>query len=169
MMTVIIIIIILIAIIVALLGIVGAVVPNMPGPPLCFASLVTAYFTCPGQLSLELVLWMLALTVLVTVLDYVAPILLTKMGGGSKRAMWGSTIGIIAGLFFMPYGLILGPLVGAFLGEISHNSDLPHATKVALMSFISFLLGTGLKLIASLLMTFYTIEAAWKFGRGFFA
>ncbi|MBO4641464.1 MAG: DUF456 domain-containing protein [Bacteroidaceae bacterium] len=164
-MTIVITILILIAIIVALLGIIGAVVPNMPGPPLCFASLLTAYFTCPGMISIKLLLWMLALTILVTILDFVAPIVMTRLGGGSKYAMWGSTLGIIAGMFFMPWGIILGPLVGAFMGEILHNSNFTHATKVATMSFISFLLGTGLKLIASLLMTFYTFAAIWNFGR----
>ncbi len=164
-MTILIIILILIAIIVALLGIIGAVVPNMPGPPLCFASMVTAYFTCPGMISTELLLWMLALTIFVTLVDYVAPIILTRMGGGSKNAMWGSTLGIIAGMFFMPWGIILGPLLGAFIGEMLHNSNFTHATKVATMSFISFLLGTGLKLIASLLMTFYAFAAMWNFGK----
>jgi len=156
---------ILIAIIMALLGIIGAVVPNMPGPPLCFASMLTAYFTCPGTITTELLLWMLGLTVFVTVLDYVAPIVMTRLGGGSKYAMWGSTIGIFAGLFFMPLGLILGPLIGAFIGEILHNTDFIRAIKVAAMSFISFLLGTGLKLIVSLLMTFYTFVAMWNFGK----
>ena len=164
-MTIVITILILIAIIVALLGIIGAVVPSLLGPPLCFGSLVTAYFTCPGMISIKLLLWMLALTILVTILDYVAPIVMTRLGGGSKYAMWGSTLGIIAGMFFMPWGIILGPLVGAFMGEILHNSNLTHATKVATMSFISFLLGTGLKLIASLLMTYYTFAAIWNFGR----
>ena len=76
-MTIAITILILIAIIVALLGIIGAVVPSLPGPPLCFASLLTAYFTCPGMISTKLLLWMLALTVLVTILDYVAPIMMS--------------------------------------------------------------------------------------------
>lgn len=164
-MTIAITILILIAIIVALLGIIGAVVPSLPGPPLCFASLLTAYFTCPGMISTKLLLWMLALTVLVTILDYVAPIMMTRLGGGSRYAMWGTTLGIFAGMFFMPWGIILGPLVGAFLGEILHRSNFTHATKVATMSFISFLLGTGLKLIVSLVMTFYTFAAIWSYGK----
>jgi len=160
-MTTLIIILILLAIVIALVGIAGAVIPALPGPPLCFASLAIAYFTCPGEISTPLLLWMLALTILVTVLDYVAPIILTRMGGGSRPAAWGTTIGIVAGLFFMPWGLLLGPLVGAFLGEMTHNTDVPKATRVAAMSFISFLLTTGLKLIATLVMTFYVMRAAW--------
>lgn len=155
-MSFIIIIIILIAVLLSLTGIVGAIVPALPGPPLSFASLLTVYFTCPGSISTEMLIWMLVLTIVVSVLDYIAPIWLTKIGGGSKAAIWGSTIGLIAGLFFAPFGLILGPLAGAFIGEMSNESSLGKATKVALMSFISFLLTTGLKLSLSAIMTFYT-------------
>jgi len=150
---------ILIAIIVALVGIIGAIVPAIPGPPLCFASLVIAYFTSPGYISESLLGVMFVVTILATVLDYVAPIWLTKLGGGSKEAIWGSTLGVFAGLFFMPIGLILGPLAGAFIGEMMHESNTGKAIQVALMSFVAFLLTTGIKLVASLLMTFYTFKA----------
>lgn len=158
-MDVLVIILILIAIIVALVGIIGAIVPAIPGPPLCFGSLVIAYFTSPGYISEMLLGVMFIVTILVTILDYIAPIWLTKLGGGSKQAMWGSTLGVFAGLFFMPLGLIIGPLAGAFVGEMMHDNNTGKAMRVALMSFVAFLLSTGVKLIASLLMTFYTFKA----------
>ena len=167
-MTVLIIIVLLIAVLLSLTGIVGAIVPALPGPPLSFASLLTVYFICPGTISTELLIWMLVLTIIVSVLDYVAPIWLTKVGGGSKAAIWGSTLGLIAGLFFMPIGLIVGPLAGAFFGEMTNNSSLGKATRVALMSFVSFLLTTGAKLVISALMTFYTLEAVYSFSIGRF-
>lgn len=111
---------------------------------------------------------MLVLTIIVSVLDYVAPIWLTKVGGGSKAAIWGSTLGLIAGLFFMPIGLIVGPLAGAFFGEMTNDSSVGKATRVALMSFVSFLLTTGAKLVLSALMTFYTLEAVYSFSIGRF-
>ena len=162
-MTFIIVIIILVAILLSLTGIAGAIMPALPGPPLSFASMLTVYFTCPGTISGRLLCVMLLLTIIVSVLDYVAPIWLTKVGGGSKAAIWGSTLGLIAGLFFMPIGLILGPLAGAFIGEVSNNSSVGKATRVALMSFISFLLTTGAKLILSALMTYYTMAAIYNF------
>ncbi len=167
-MTVLIIIVLLIAVLLSLTGIVGAIVPALPGPPLSFASLLTVYFICPGTISTELLIWMLVLTIIVSVLDYVAPIWLTKVGGGSKAAIWGSTLGLIAGLFFMPIGLIVGPLAGAFFGEMTNNSSVGKATRVALMSFVSFLLTTGAKLVLSALMTFYTLEAVYSFSIGRF-
>ena len=167
-MTVLIIIVLLIAVLLSLTGIVGAIAPALPGPPLSFASLLMVYFTCPGTISTELLIWMLVLTIIVSVLDYVAPIWLTKVGGGSKAAILGSTLGLIAGLFFMPIGLIVGPLAGAFFGEMTNNSSVGKATRVALMSFVSFLLTTGAKLVLSALMTFYTLEAVYSFSIGRF-
>jgi len=152
----------IVAVVAALLGIIGTVLPSLPGVPLSYASMVAIYFACPGQITMLLLFWMLIVTALVTVLDYVSPIILTKMGGGAKTAIWGTTIGTLAGLFFLPWGLILGPLAGAFIGEMIKNRNLGHATKVALMSFVSFLLSTGVKLVASLIMTYFTFEAMWN-------
>ncbi len=164
-MTTLIVVLLVVAILVALVGIVGTVIPSLPGPPLCFVSLLVVYFACPGQVTLGLLLVMLVVTIVVTVLDYLTPVALTKMGGGSKSAMWGTTIGTFAGLLFMPWGLILGPLIGAFVGEMRNNKNVGHAIKVALMSFVSFVLSTGIKLMASLVMTYYVVQASWNYMR----
>ncbi len=81
----------------------------------------------------------------ITVLDYVIPSVGTKKLGGSKYGVWGSTIGIIVGLFFGPLGIILGPAVGAFIGELIYQKQADVALKAALGSFVGFLAGTILK------------------------
>lgn len=162
-MSILTIILIIIAILVALVGIAGTVLPSLPGPPLCFVSMVVVYFACPGQITTSLLLWMLLVTIIVVIMDYTIPIVFTKLGGGSKSAIWGTTIGTFAGLFFLPWGLILGPLVGAFIGEIIKNRKIHQASKVSMMSFVAFLLSSVVKLVASLLMTFFTIQAVWNY------
>lgn len=152
---------ILLALVLALTGVLGAILPALPGPPLTFVSLLMAYLMFPGMVSDSLLLTMAILTVVVLALDYVAPIWLTRLGGGSKRAEWGATLGIIAGLFFLPLGIILGPLLGAMVGELTAGGNITKAIKVGLMSLISFLLTTGMKLTLSLVMTFYTLRAMW--------
>jgi len=107
-------------------------------------------------------LWlMLALTVVAEVLDYIAPIWMAKAGGGSRAAITGSTVGLVLGLFFMPVGLVVGPLVGAFAGELLSTRQTAKAIRVALLSFLSFLLSTGFKVILCLVMTVYTMAAIW--------
>lgn len=106
---------------------------------------------------------MLVLTVIAQILDYMAPIWMTKAGGGSKAATTGSTVGLIIGLMFMPIGLIVGPIVGAFVGEMMSTQRVERAVWMALLSFVSFVLTTGIKLVLCLLMTFYTAIAIWSY------
>jgi hypothetical protein len=71
-------------------------------------------------------------------------------------------VGIILGLFFMPIGLVVGPLIGAFVGEILSTRQTGKAIRVALLSFLSFLLSTGFQLILCLAMSIYTMAAVWN-------
>ena len=81
---------------------------------------------------------------------------MTKTFGGSRQATIGATIGAIGGFFFGPLGVIAGPFIGALIGEMMHNhDDLNGAIKVGLGSFLSFIVGTGVKLLAASGMLIY--------------
>lgn len=151
------------AVLLAIVGIIGAIVPALPGPPIGWAGLLLAYLAMPESVGLTALLVWLSITVGVTVLDYFAPALMTRLGGGSPAATTGATVGTIAGLFLAPWGLILGPLVGAFVGEYMHNSQLPnrlsHSLRIAALSFVGFILTTGAKLITCLWMTWLVARA----------
>lgn len=137
-------------------GLLGCVLPILPGPPLSFGGLLILHFTQWGPINSDLLLWLGIAAALVTVLDYVFPVWATKRFGGSKRGVWGSTIGLIVGLFFFPpFGIIVGPFLGAFIGEITANQSQRNAIKSAFGSFIGFLLGTGLKFTVSGVITYY--------------
>jgi uncharacterized protein YqgC (DUF456 family) len=73
--------------------------------------------------------------------------------------MWGCTIGLIAGFWFGPIGIIAGPFVGAFIGELLANNESDRALKAALGSFIGFMFSTLLKLVTCLVMGWYFIKA----------
>lgn len=156
-MTVLTITMIVLAIILTTVGMIGAIVPALPGPPLSLAGLAIIYWFIPGSISTPLLITMIILTVVAAVLDYLAPILLTRVGGGSKQAVLCTTLGLMVGLFFMPMGLILGPLVGAFVGEYSNSQRLGKALWVAFLSFLSFLFTTVIKVILTAVMTYYMV------------
>jgi len=138
-----------------LIGIAGCFLPVVPGPPLSFLGLLLIHFTDKIDLPPSL-LWTIGIiTVVVTILDYIVPIWGTKRFGGTKRGVTGATIGIIVGLFLGPWGIIIGPFVGAVLGEMSGGRNSNDAFRAGIGSFIGFLLGTGLKLMASFVMAFY--------------
>jgi uncharacterized protein len=137
-------------------GILGGVLPVLPGPPLSYIGLLLLHFTDRYQFTSRfLVIWAV-ITAVVYLLDYAIPAWGTKRFGGSKRGIWGSIIGLVIGIFFFPpLGIIIGPFIGAFAGELSAGKDSGAALKSGFGSFAGFMLGTLMKLIASGLMAWY--------------
>lgn len=147
-----------IGIILMLVGILGCLLPFLPGPPVSYVALLIQQLRSDPPFTAKF-LWIWAgITIVVVVLDYVIPLYGTKRFGGSKYGIWGCTIGLIAGFWFGPLGIIVGPFVGAFVGEIIANSNSSQALKAAWGSFVGFLFGTLLKLIACLVMGWYLVK-----------
>lgn len=133
-------------------GLIGAFVPVLPGPPLAWAGLLLSFFSKYNQISIACLIITGAVAIIVTIMDNVFPVLMTKKSGGSKTATTGSTIGLIVGLFLGPVGIILGPFLGALLGEFIHtHGDMDVSFKSAWGAFLGFLCGTGSKLIVVLI------------------
>ena len=149
---------IIIVIILLIAGFVGCIVPAMPGVPIAYVSLVVLRFSDKGdEVSNRLLIIWAIVTIIVTVLDYIVPAWGTKQFGGSKWGTWGSAIGVIVGLFFGPWGIILGPFLGAVLFELIGGKPSKEAIRAGWGSFIGFLTGTILKLICCGLMTWQAI------------
>jgi uncharacterized protein YqgC (DUF456 family) len=137
----------LLAVVLVLVGIAGVILPALPGIPLVFAGLVLAAwvddFVHVGWLPLTVL-------GLLTLLSFAVDILATVVGaqrvGASRKALWGTFLGSIVGVFFMPIGLFVGPLAGALLGEYWHTRELGRSTKVGLATWLGILLGFALKL-----------------------
>ncbi len=149
-----------------IIGFVGCILPVLPGQAIAYVSLILLQLLDPPRVPADLMWTLAGIMVIVTLLDYVVPIYGTKRFGGSKRGVWGSTIGLIFGIFILPsivvlgpfglFGIILGPFVGAYIGEATGGRDSGQAFKAAVGSFIGFLTGTMLKLV-------YSAVCAWYF------
>jgi uncharacterized protein YqgC (DUF456 family) len=135
------------AVVMMLVGIAGTVLPALPGLPLVFAGMLLAawtdHFAHVGTFTLVV---LGILSVLAVVIDFVASMLGAKRVGASPRALWGATIGTIAGLFFGIPGLLLGPFLGAVAGELTAGSHVHHATRVGIGTWLGLLFGTLAKL-----------------------
>ncbi|MDY0103579.1 MAG: DUF456 domain-containing protein [Lentimicrobium sp.] len=141
-------------------GIVGCIIPLIPGPPLSYAALLIIHFTLDEPYTSRFLILWLILTIVVTLLDYYVPIWGTKKFGGSKSGMWGSTIGLIIGIcVFPPFGIIAGPFIGAVAGELLAGKDMSNAMRSGLGSFLGFIAGTIMKLTISLIMGFHFFKA----------
>ena len=131
-----------------LIGFLGTFVPVLPGAPLAWCGLLLCYFSNYNTITVTCLIITAIFAIVVSVLDNFAPIIMTKNFGGSKKAITGSTIGLIIGFFVGPAGIILGPFLGALVGElINNNGNWDGVFKAAIGAFIGFLLGTGLKMI----------------------
>lgn len=153
----------ILAVIAGVIGIIGSIVPALPGPPVSWLGILLMYFwggtDGDGQtMSFTILIVLLGVTVAVTVIDYIVPIYFTRLTGGSKYAGWGAVIGLIVGMFVPPIGIIFGPLLGAFVAElIFAGKSVGGSFNAAFGSFLGFLLGTGIKMIASCLMFYYIL------------
>lgn len=143
------------------IGIIGCIVPGLPGTPIAYAGLWIAQATDRVDFSWQILLIWGIVTIVVSVLDYVVPAWGTKQFGGTKWGVWGSTIGVFVGLFFGAAGVIIGPLAGAVLGELLGGKKVEEALRAGWGSFIGIFFGTVLKLICCGLMTVSLIQAIW--------
>jgi uncharacterized protein len=149
-----------------LLGIIGCFIPIIPGPPISYSGLLVFHFFTSYSIE-ENILWLMAFVVIaVTIFDLWVQIYGVKKFGGTKKAINGSIIGLIIGIFFFPpFGIIIGPFLGAFIGaRMEENSDGNKTIKIALGALAGFLAGTILKLSVSLYIiyiVFQTIPSLW--------
>ncbi|MBQ4820889.1 DUF456 domain-containing protein [Aquimarina sp. MMG016] len=152
------------------LGIVGSFLPVLPGPFTSWIGLLILHFTKAIPQNWTFLGITLGVSILVWVLDYIVPALGTKKFGGTKYGMIGSSLGLIIGLLFLgPFGIIIGPFAGAFIGEIIKNSeDSSKALKAAFGSFIGFLAGTLLKFIVSVWFAVLYFQKVWEYKEGLF-
>ncbi|MEG2064211.1 MAG: DUF456 domain-containing protein [Alistipes sp.] len=140
------------AFLLSIIGIIGCIVPILPGVVFNYAGLLCAYFCSYSHIPTSMLWIWLAITVVVSLIDYFLPAYMTKFFGGSRAGMIGATVGLLAGMiWFNIIGVILGPFIGAVLGELMNDrNDVNKAFRIGFGSFLSFLVGTGLKLAAAI-------------------
>ena len=118
--------------------------------------------------------WMIGVTLLVaiiiSILDYIIPAKGTKRFGGSSYGIWGTNIGLVVGIFApIPFGFIIGPFVGAFVGELIYNSkDHKRAFKAATGSFIGFLASSFMKFVICIAYFGLFVAIIWKYRTALF-
>ncbi|MFP8489455.1 DUF456 domain-containing protein [Gracilimonas sp. Q87] len=138
-----------------LVGLIGAFLPVAPGLPFSYVGLlILQLLHSPFSLSF-MIGWLIVVIVFGFVLDNVLPAWATKRSGGTPYGISGSVIGLLVGLFFPPIGFVVGPLAGAFVGELIAGQKSDRALRSALWSFAGFMAATGLKVIAACVMGFY--------------
>jgi uncharacterized protein len=137
----------LLAAFMVLVGVLGSVLPGLPGVPLVYGGLLMAAWADDFQRVGWIVLALLGLMTLASfAIDFVATSLGAKRVGATKLAIVGAMLGTLAGLFLGLPGLILGPFLGAVAGELVSHGRLEQAGRVGLATWVGLVFGTLAKI-----------------------
>lgn len=150
---------IILSVLFMVVGLLGCILPALPGPPLSYVGFLLLHFTDKVQFSTTQIWVLLALVVIAQVIDYFIPVLGSKYSGGTKWGSWGAFFGSVVGLFFLPWGLLLGPFLGAVVGELLGDADMKSALKSGTGALLGFILGTVLKVALCMYFIVLLIQA----------
>jgi len=146
-------------------GLVGAIVPALPGIPLIFGGIwLIAGVDGYRHLGLGWLLGIAAVGAVGLVVDLLAGALGAKRMGASSQAVGGALIGTVIGLFFGVPGLLFGPFLGAVLGELSAGNSVLRSAHVGVSTWLGLIFGTIIKLVSSLMMV-ALFGAGWWLNR----
>ena len=146
------------AICLLIVGLIGCIIPAVPGPPLSYGALLLLQTTRFADFTGKF-LWITAIVaVVVTVIDYVIPAWGTKKFRGSRAGVIGTIAGIFVGLLFLPWGIIVGPFVGAVVGELIVGRNKNDALRSGLGALLGFFFGVVMKLIVCIVFTYYFVK-----------
>ena len=151
---------IILGLVLALIGLLGCVLPLIPGPPLSFLSLlILSYAKGWEPFSATFLLVMAGMTIAVTICEYMLPIGGAKRYGASKGGIWLSIAGMILGFFlFPPWGMVIGAVGGAFIGEILAGRRAKEALRASWGVVVGNLFVIGLKIALCGIMLFFYIK-----------
>ncbi len=148
----------ILAILLVIGGLVGTIIPALPGVPMVFAGLLlAAWITGFEPAGMWTMVILGALTAAAWLIDFLAAALGAKRLGASPRAFWGAMFGAIVGMFFGLAGILLGPFVGAFVAEISGGRGMQDAGRAGVGAWIGTVLGAAAKIAIAFLMVGFFI------------
>lgn len=155
------------AVLLVVAGLVGLVLPALPGPPLIFLGLLSgAWAEGFAKVGLKTLLVLAVMAAVAYLADFVAGAYGARRFGASPKSAVGAAIGAVVGIFFGLPGLLLGPFVGAVIGELIEVRDIMAAGRAGVGATVGLVLGTAAKVSLGLSMVavfifVWIIGTAW--------
>ena len=153
-----------------ILGIAGAFLPIIPGPLTSWIGLLVLHLTNIVPIDKTFLIVTFIVAAGIWLLDYLIPAIGTKKFGGTKYGVYGTTIGLILGLFSpVPFGILIGAFLGALIGELIYdNDDLSRALKASFGAFIGFIASVTIKFSICLIFMALFVHRFWDYRTAFF-
>lgn len=158
---------IVLALLCVAVGLLGSLLPALPGPPLSIVGMLLLSFTSQSEITINTIVLFGIVAVAITVLDYVIPSWTTKRFGGTKAGVWGCNIGLVVAVLGLPIvpivlpsalGIIVWPFVGAFVGELINHQPSDKALRAAFGAFVGFLSGTFIKVVYGIVVAIVVVK-----------
>ena len=144
----------------AVVGIVDCFIPVVPGPLLAYCGVLCLLFADAPPSMTALAAFGAAIIV-VSILDYVIPMVGAKRFNCSRYGVLGVAVGTIVGLFFLPFGLVLGPFLGAFIVELIVKRSVADAAIGGIGALLGFLASVLLRMLLCAGMLVYVVSRAF--------
>ena len=153
-----------------MLGLIGSFLPVLPGPLTSWLGLLILYFTSIVPMNYTFLGITLAIAILIWILDYIIPAIGTKRFGGSTYGVYGTTIGLLIGLFSpIPLGILIGAFLGAFIGEILHDkTNTKRAFKASIGSLLGLITSATIKFTVAVVYAVLFFMKVWEYNSEFF-
>ena len=153
-----------------MLGLIGSFLPVLPGPLTSWLGLLILYFTSIVPMNYTFLGITLAIAIFIWVLDYIIPAIGTKRFGGSTYGVYGTTIGLLIGLFSpIPFGILLGAFLGAFIGEMLHDkTNTKRAFRASIGSLLGLITSATIKFTVAVVYAVLFFMKVWEYNGEFF-
>jgi uncharacterized protein YqgC (DUF456 family) len=153
-----------------MLGLIGSFLPVLPGPLTSWLGLLILYFTSIVPMNYTFLGITLAIAILIWILDYIIPAIGTKRFGGSTYGVYGTTIGLLIGLFSpIPFGILLGAFLGAFIGEMLHDKkNTKRAFRASIGSLLGLITSATIKFTVAVVYAVLFFMKVWEYNGEFF-
>ncbi|MFO7964389.1 MAG: DUF456 domain-containing protein [Desulfobacterales bacterium] len=140
----------------AIIGVLACILPILPGPLISYSSLLILSWARDWEaFGLYTLIFLGGLTLFFSIIDNIIPVVGAKTSGAGRQGVWGSILGMVIGIFFMPpWGVFLGSFAGAVVGEMLFGLKGRDALRVGWGVFLGGMVGIGLKLAFSLTLLF---------------
>jgi hypothetical protein len=132
------------------IGLAGCILPVIPGPIISLIGLFFFHFFTSYKIGFNMLFLFVVLVIFITILDYWLQLYGVQRFGGGKKAIYGTFFGLLIGIFlFPPFGILFGPLTGAFFGSLMEKKNTSETIKITLGAFLGFIVGAVFKLLIS--------------------